>query len=210
MSDLIHVYFSNWNLSININLIILLLIFLLVIIFIFLYRKIPKIVRYDLVKLNISLGNIGQVEFCPSIQDIQIAHQIWTELVTRKAAIPIDPENDVITEIYDSWYELFKKIRSLICDLPGNLVRKKDTQKLVRIATETLNKGLRPHLTKWHARFRTWFEQNSYRLKDLSPQELQREYPEYDQLITDLKKVNQELIQYSDELQKIILDRYDS
>jgi hypothetical protein len=78
--------------------------------------------------------------------------------VTRKAAQPIDIENDVILEIYDSWYALFGRIRQLISDIPGHMLRtEKSTQELVRIATQTLNDGLRPHLTRWQARFRHWY-----------------------------------------------------
>jgi hypothetical protein len=57
--------------------------------------------------------------------------------MTRKAAQPIDIEHDVIVEIYDSWYALFGRIRQLISDIPGHMLRKeKSTQELVRIATQ--------------------------------------------------------------------------
>ena len=49
----------------------------------------------------------------------QIAHQAWTELVTRKAGIPIDFEHDVIAEVYNSWYQLFTETRSLIKAIPA-------------------------------------------------------------------------------------------
>src|SRR5208282_3280413 len=45
--------------------------------------------KYELVKLNVQLGNVGSVEFRPNNEDVQIAHRIWTELMTRKAAQPI-------------------------------------------------------------------------------------------------------------------------
>src|ERR1700682_18198 len=70
--------------------------------------------KYELVKLNVQLGNVGSVELRPNNEDVQIAHRIWTELMTRKAAQPIDIEHDVIVEIYDSWYALFGRIRQLI------------------------------------------------------------------------------------------------
>jgi len=37
-----------------------------------------------------------------------------------------------------------------------------------------------------------------------SPQEIQREFPEYDKLISDLKKMNDELTKYADELLIIV------
>ncbi|MFA5229788.1 MAG: hypothetical protein WC446_08595, partial [Candidatus Paceibacterota bacterium] len=72
------------------------------------------------------------------------------------------------------------------------------------IATQTLNDGLRPHLTKWQARFRTWSAAKKDKLIEMTPQEFQKEYPEYNYLIEDLLKVNEQLMQYAQELKKII------
>jgi hypothetical protein len=38
----------------------------------------------------------------------------------------------------------------------------------------------------------------------MTPQEFQKEYPEYNYLIEDLLKVNEQLMQYAQELKKII------
>jgi hypothetical protein len=161
--------------------------------------------KYELVKLNVQLGNVGSVELRPNNEDVQIAHRIWTELMTRKAAQPIDIEHDVIVEIYNSWYALFGRVRQLISDIPGHMLRKeKSTQELVRIATLTLNNGLRPHLTRWQARFRHWYDKCPDAAKEKCPQDCQRGFPEYELLIEDIKKVNGQLIQYAGELEKII------
>jgi hypothetical protein len=161
--------------------------------------------KYELVRLNVQLGNVGSVELRPNNEDVQIAHRIWTELMTRKAAQPIDVEHDVIVEIYNSWYALFGRVRQLISDIPGHLLRnEKSTQDLVKIATQTLNDGLRPHLTRWQARFRHWYDSCSPDLKAKCPQDCQREFPQYAELIADLKTVNAQLIQYAGELEKII------
>ncbi len=161
--------------------------------------------KYEVVRLNVQLGNVGSVELRPNNEDVQIAHRIWTELITRKAAQPIDIENDVIADIYNSWYALFGRIRQLIADIPGHMLRKeKSTQELVRIATQTLNNGLRPHLTRWQARFRHWYDDCPDDVRKKCPQDCQREFPEYEQLIDDMKTVNGQLIQYAAELEKII------
>jgi len=161
--------------------------------------------HYEVVRLNVQLGGIGSVELRPNNEDIQIAHRIWTELVTRKAAHPLDEEHDVIVEIYDSWYALFGRVRELISDIPGHLLRKEEsTKKLVSIATQTLNNGLRPHLTRWQARFRHWYAQYPEEAKVNCPQDVQRQFPEYTLLIEDMKRVNAQLIQYAGELEKLI------
>ena len=160
--------------------------------------------HFDLVSVDIKLGSIGKASFKPNIEDIQIAHKIWAELVTRKAALPIDPDHDVIVEIYDSWYTLFTRVRDLIGGIPSHLIRsEKSTQEIVRIATETLNKGLRPHLTRWQAEFRNWYTQHKDELAQKTPQALQKEFPEYQSLMQDMQMVNRRLIEYAGELKKI-------
>ena len=202
--DLIRISFDYENLIASIDISVWLVVALLVVLTVFLIVGF-RLKRYKLVKLNISLGKIGKAEFSPNEQDIQIAHKIWTELVTRKAAIPLEPEHDVIVEIYDSWYALFTKVREFISEVPADLLRhEKSTQELVRICTATLNDGLRPHLTKWQAKFRNWYQSNSEKLKELTPQELQREYPEYDELVKDMIDINEKLISYANELKKVV------
>jgi hypothetical protein len=159
---------------------------------------------YHVVEAQVDLGRIGHLKLKPTTQDIQIAHRIWTELVTRKAAIPIDPEQDVITEVYDSWYTLFGRIRDLIAEIPAELIRRHDSTKLlVWTATQTLNEGLRPHLTRWQADFRNWMKQHEVDLKDKSPQGVQKTFPQYQVLIADMRRVNEGLIQYAQALEKI-------
>lgn len=202
--DLLRLYIDtqNYKLAFDVSVWILLLFFLLVLVGV-LARITLR--RYKVVKMNISLGNIGKVELTPNVQDLQIAHRIWTELVTRKAAVPVDPEHDVIIEVYTSWYMLFTRVRELIADLPADLVRKeRSTKEIVRISTATLNDGLRPHLTKWQARFRTWYEANKDQLKQKSPQELQREFPEFKELVGDMLQINSQLIAYANELKKLL------
>ena len=161
--------------------------------------------QHHVVEVNINLGGIGCMKICPSWEDVQIAHQIWTELVTRKAAIPVDPENDVIAEIYDSWYALFQRTRQLIGDIPGKCIRReKSTQQLVKIATESLNLGLRPHLTKWQARYRNWWRNSDEALKSSTPQEQQKKFPQYDELMDEMLAVNKLMIEYAAQLQKIV------
>jgi hypothetical protein len=162
---------------------------------------------YQVVEADVSLGHIGHLKLQPNTQDIQIAHRIWTELVTRKAAIAIDPDQDIITEVYDSWYALFGRIRDLIAEIPADLIRRHEsTKRLVWTATETLNEGLRPHLTRWQAAFRNWMKQHEADLKEKSPQEVQKAFPQYQILVADLRRVNKGLIEYAGALEKIARD----
>ncbi|OED94281.1 hypothetical protein [Vibrio breoganii] len=75
---------------------------------------------------------------------------------------------------------------------------------MIDISTKVLNEGLRPHLTEWQAKYRAWYELAKDASNGKSPQELQREYPEYSQLVDDTASVNMKLKEFADELKKIV------
>lgn len=159
--------------------------------------------RRSLPQLEISEAELGigshKLTLKPNHADAQIAYQLWVEVSTRKIGLPIDLEHDVIAEVYDSWYEFFKVTRELIKSLPATKVRRsQSTQDLVHIAVEVLNEGLRPHLTTWQARFRRWYERalSQDSTVESAPQDVQKRFPEYDELVNDLLVVNQRLIHY--------------
>ena len=159
------------------------------------------------VKVSIKTGIVDfEQEITRSFENIHIANRIYIELVTRKAAIPFEAEHDVIEEVHDSWYVLFGIIREEIKKVPGEFISKNDTEKLIELSTEILNKGLRPHLTKYQARFRKWYHEQleDQRNIGIDPQKIQAKYPDHELLVKDLHKVNSLLIDYSQELNKLI------
>lgn len=167
----------------------------------FMRRRLPS---WSVVEAQVQLGGIGTVKIRPSYDDIQVAHKAWVELVTRKAALPFDKDHDVISEVYNSWYALFQEMRSLTKTIPAEKVRgSKDTQELVRLLVDALNKGLRPQLTQWQARFRHWYEDALKKSTEKSPQEIQRDFPHYQELVDDLIKVNKQLVEYADVIRRI-------
>ena len=145
----------------------------------------------------------------PNETDRQIAYKIWVELSTRKIGLPVDFDNDVIAEVYDSWYDFFGVTRELIKEVPVSKFRRKDTQKVIRLSIDVLNAGIRPHLTKWQARFRSWYQraldQDEYLEK--SPQDVQKNFPEYDSLCDDLEVVNRRLIRYREKMHQLVTGR---
>jgi hypothetical protein len=160
------------------------------------------------VKIKVKLGNVEfEEEIQKNYQNLYIANRIYIELATRKAAIPFDEEHDVIKEVYDSWFVLFKTIRNEIKTLPGEFLKNhKSSEKLIELTTEILNSGLRPHLTVYQAKFRKWYEEQLEESSNIgrSPQEIQKEFGDYDNLIADLKEVNNLLQLYKIELKKLI------
>lgn len=190
---------SNWAFILIILLIILSLIFF--------RRYILKNFYWHELEVEISGSPKAVFKVERNDENLYIANRIYVELTTRKAAIPIDENSDVIEEVYDSWYELFGIIRDELKALPGKYLKNHDaTQALIGLSRKILNEGLRPHLTEYQAKFRLWLKgaKEDSENKDMSPQELQKKYPEFQNLITSMKEVNRVLIEYADQLDKLI------
>lgn len=145
-----------------------------------------------------------KVSFKPNNIDRQIAYSIWVELSTRKVGLPIELDDDVVAEIYDSWYAFFGVTRELIKDIPVSKVRQDSTGKIISLSIEVLNEGLRPHLTKWQARFRHWYDAQMVTKSDVSPQDVQKKFPDYEALSADLLEVNQRLRNYRKRMYELV------
>jgi hypothetical protein len=148
-------------------------------------------------------------EICPDSETRRIAHQAWVEIKSRKVGLPFEEGLDVIAEVYDSWYQLFRVLRDLAKSIPADRLQDcEDTRKVVALLMSALNEGLRPHLTTWQAKFRRWYEAElaNDRSKGMSPQEVQRRYPEYEGLVADLRKVSEEFVRFADSLHAVVMD----
>lgn len=159
---------------------------------------------WEPVEVNIPIGNIGKITIRPNHEIIRIAHQAWTELITRKAGLSFEEDHDVIVEVYNSWYELFREFRNLTKSIPAEKIREyEDARRLVDIMISALNEGLRPHLTEWQAKFRRWYTAAAEQHPEKSPQYIQRLYPDYEKLVEDLKKVNKQMVEFAESLRII-------
>jgi hypothetical protein len=189
--------------------IVLGVVLIIIILFIVVKRFFLKNSKLRLQTLEIEISGTPKVTFKVerNYENLFIANRIYIELTTRKAAIPFDENNDVIEEVYNSWYKLFGIIRDEIKSVPGKYLHDHDaTQSLIGLTRKILNEGLRPHLTKYHAKYRKWLKENTEKPENINkmPQEIQKEYPEYNDLIKSMKEINRLLIDYSIELDKLI------
>jgi hypothetical protein len=162
--------------------------------------------EFEVDQIELGIGN-STVVLKPNSDDLQVAYRLWVELRTRKLGLPFDEEHDVIVEVYNSWYEFFRITRELMKSIPVSKIRgQESTQLLVKISVDILNKTIRPHLTKWQARFRRWYDQEAQKQENigLDSQKVQRKYPEYASLVGELIETNSHLVAYGNLLSQII------
>jgi hypothetical protein len=107
---------DNGSFSLTMNVWILLLfvaIYFFISYLIRLYKKSSSVERnIQPIKLKYKVGGVEvEYEIIRNYKNIEIAHKIYIELITRKAAIEIEEGKDVIVEVYNSWYSLFQITR---------------------------------------------------------------------------------------------------
>lgn len=200
--DFISITTDHWyELSITLNWIAIIIAVLLIMLVVWGFRKIIKKTTGRTIRLDGMSFGIGDFKCdlkCGS-EVQEIAYQLWVELTTRKIAIPLE-EDDVISEVYDSWYAAFSAIRDLLKTVPGQCLD--DAADLIDITTKVLNEGLRPHLTRWQAKYRSWYDREVKEKTD-SPQVIQKQFPEYEELLSDMKKTNQNIINFANTMHEI-------
>jgi len=202
---------SNYNFCLFANKWVLLGLIVIPIIY-FLFRvfgRAPFSKTFEIDEAELGVGN-QKIKIKPNYEDMQIAYKLWIEISTRKIGVPIDFKNDVLYEVYNSWYDFFRIARELIKMIPVRKIRKYDSsQKIVDLSISILNDLLRPHLTLWQAKFRKWYKEalNKEKYKEDTPQEIQEKYPSYKQLIKDMKEVNKALINYREVLKKLAFEK---
>lgn len=167
----------------------------------------PKSPDWEPSEVTVEFPKIGKVVMKPSVEVATIAYQAWSEITTRKAHQEFDEENDVISDIYDSWYELFGVFRTLLKTIPVERLRlSPDARQLRDYMGSMMNEVLRPHLTRHQARFRAWFAGELARNPNVAPQTLQRSYPEYESLVRDLKHTCEQFLRFAEGLGAIAFE----
>lgn len=159
---------------------------------------------YGVRSISISLPfGLGSITYETTQEDRIVAWKLYTQLRTRKAALIFDKKHDVIADVYDSLYEIFPTTRDLLTNLPLSEIERDPS--IADLVFRVQNDGIRPHLTKWQAHFRKWWDVavENPEYKDLSPQEIQRKYPKYQDLVCELETMNLELNKYAEELLRV-------
>ncbi|WP_354077212.1 hypothetical protein [Constrictibacter sp. MBR-5] len=163
---------------------------------------------FEIDEAEIGVGS-SKIKLRPNLDDRQVAYAIWVELSTRKIGLPIDFDHDVVAEIYDSWYHFFAVTRELVKSVPVKRVRSSSTQAIVKLSIEVLNEGLRPHLTQWQARFRRWYDNEINKTSGelvIDPQDIQKNFPRFDELRADMEQVNKHLMRYREKMRQLVIE----
>jgi hypothetical protein len=207
--NLLELTLVDWGLRVHVGVAFIGLVAALVVAGAVLARR--RAAGWEVTSADFTFGGCANVTICPTDDIAGLAHQAWVEITTRKAALPFDEDNDVIVEVYNSWYELFRALRELAKNVPTRrgLHESSDEAQLVEALIGALNMGLRPHLTRWQARFRRWYdaEQKNEENAGLPPQEIQRRFPQYAELVSDIVIVNEGLVGFAESLRKLAHER---
>ena len=202
--EIFGVEFESWNVVLlRLNWFAIILFFVIIFAVSWIYRVVNNRINRKSItidEINLGIGD-SSVKLTYNKKDQEIAYKLWVELSTRKIGLMFDKEHDVITEVYNSWYEFFKIARELLKDIPAS--RLPYSNDLIELTEKVLNTGLRPHLTIWQAKYRKWYEKELDCNTEDSPQELQRKYPYYDELVDDLIKTNKRMLEYKNLMKKI-------
>jgi hypothetical protein len=160
--------------------------------------------RHQSDSLTVALPfGLGSRSYDTTPADRIFAWKMHVHLVTRKAALPFDEDCDLICDVYDSLFAVFTETRNLLLELPPREFER--TSGVASLILRVQNDGIRPHLTRWQADFGRWWvrAEKSAANEDRSPQSIQRDYPQYGELVADLHRTNTELAKFADELLKI-------
>lgn len=202
--EILGVEFESWNVvHLRLNWFAIILLFVIIFIISLIYIVINNYINRKSItidEVNLGIGD-SNIKLTYNKKDQEIAYKLWVELSTRKIGMIFDKEHDVITEVYNSWYEFFKIARELLKDIPAS--RLSYSNDLIDLTEKVLNKGLRPHLTIWQAKYRKWYENKLVNNTKDTPQELQRKYPHYAELVNDLINTNKRMIEYKKLMKKI-------
>lgn len=155
--------------------------------------------NYEIDSVDIGLSG-PSFHICSKKGVRQVAYKIWVEINTRVIGLKIDLDQDVIRAIHESYYAFFKGVRALTEEIQiGNAIESKN---LIDLTIRFLNEVMRPYLTKWGLKFNDWYDKNSIGSR-LTPQELQKLFPNYDELTANLVELNSKVISYSSILNSI-------
>ena len=192
----------DFSITLDIGTLIIALLSVIAIIVYFCSKKRLKKLNFDIDECELGLTG-GTIHLkCNKIHQ-QIAFRIWVDINTRVLATKINLDVDNIRVVNDSYYKCFTDTRELLKEIPVNKIN--SDGELVNLIVRFLNEVMRPYLTKWGVRYNEWYDNiiEKDKLKGNNPVDIQKSYPYYEELSSDLLSINEKVIKYSDKLHEI-------
>jgi hypothetical protein len=135
---------------------------------------------------------------------VEVAYEVYIEMSTRKIGVHFDTQYDIITEVFDSWYEFFKVVRTALKKIPVESLGSELSKKVINLLLSILNDILRPCLTRWQGRLRKFLKDNEEFHIDCSPQFCQMQFDDFNELEADLIRTSEQLIEKKNVLKELL------
>ena len=152
------------------------------------------------IKLNLHFLEISGT-WKPNDSERKAAWELYVEIVTRVAAVPLSAESGLLREALTSLHSLFQTTRSILRRYgPSVAEPKPDGQyNFGFLAVALLNFGIRPLLSCWHPSLADW---EASRPIERSRSEHERAWERAPVLRAELAKTRELLMSYADALAK--------
>ena len=130
------------------------------------------------------------------------AWEMYVELVTRVAVVPLGPEEGSLREALTSLHTLFESTRRILREHGPQVARRKEGGDISfgQIAVRILNEAIRPVLATWHPAL---LHYESERRPEIGAIEHERGWARADELRDALTQLRQVLRQYADTLAEV-------
>jgi hypothetical protein len=151
----------------------------------------PKSVE---VKLNLKIFEISGT-WEPNEAERRAAWELYTELITRIAVVPLGVDEGLIREALDSLYSLFGSTREILRRYGPEIAEPKpDGQyNFGYLSVALLNVVMRPFLARWHPALEDWEAAHPVAK---SRQDRESAWPEADTLRRELESMRVTIEQY--------------
>lgn len=152
------------------------------------------------VKLNLHFLEISGT-WKPNDSERKAAWELYVEIVTRVAAVPLSPESGLLREALTSLHSVFQTTRDILRRYgPAVAEPKPDGQyNFGFLAVALLNFGIRPLLNRWHPSLADWEE---LRPIDRPRSEHERRWDANSALRAELAETRELLMSYAGALAK--------
>jgi hypothetical protein len=111
------------------------------------------------VKINFGVAELSG-EWEPNNTERAAAWELYVELITRVAVVPLGPSESLLREVMASLYSIFATTRDILRKYGPDIAEPKPSGQFnfAYLAVAILNSGIRPFLARWNPALRDWEE----------------------------------------------------